>query len=367
MNPSHKHPFKSLTGAIALSLFVGSAVSAQALTWNGGTGTWDNVTANWSGASVWVAGGLAEFPNTGAAIVTIGDNLDIGTLSFSTVNSGPYTFNNALGYTIDFTGSGISSATSNVQMINSNGIINFKNSASAGDSSIQISSNGAVNFLDTSSAGSSLITNSGQLTFQSGSTAGSATIDNPGILEFSGTASGGTASISNGGFLDISGNTSGVVTIGSLSNSSGGISGAVILGQNELQIAGNLTLSTVAQNLLDFTLDTPTTSGTISLSPGNTFFGANTGEVDINLSSIGLVTAGTYTLIDWTGSTATGVDLSDFALVGPLPAGISGATLVINGSQLQLVAVPEPATMAMPLVAALGMLWLRRRTARATA
>lgn len=320
---------------------------------------------NWDGGtSAWVAGGLAQFPNAGAAVVTIGDNLDIGTLDFNTAGSGPYTFNSTGGYTLDFTGAGIITSTANVQVVNSNGFINFNNSASAGNSTIQVSSSGEVHFLGTSSAGTAVITNSGGLlSFEGGSSAAGASIDNSGILEFHDTSTGGTANISNGGFLDISGNA-GTVTIGALNNSSGGLAGAVILGLNKLQLTGDLTLSTIPQNLLDFTLDTPSTSGTISLTAGSNFFGSDDGQVDINLSALGPVAAGTYTLIDWTGSTATGVDLLDFGLTGPLPAGLSGATLVINGSQLQLVAVPEPATLAMPLVAALGMLWLRRRTAR---
>ena len=87
-------------------------------------------------------------------------------------------------------------------------------------------------------------------------------------------------------------------------------------------------------------------------------------NLDDNVNT-GSVVPGTYTLIDWTGFSAPNVDINDFVLAGALPTGLSPSThLEIQGTTLVLVAVPEPATFVMPLVAALGMLWLRRRSAR---
>ncbi len=370
MNSSSKLLTTSISSILAIGLLAGAPSTAQALIWNdaGPTNVWSfgiPANNNWLPGNVdWVQGGAADFTGAGET-VTIGTNLTIGSLNF--IGAGPYTLDNNTGSTIDFTGTGITATGSPGQVITSVGAINFKNSSSAGNSQITVTNAGDLTFQDTSSAGTaSLAINSGTVSFQGASSAGSAFIDNQGILEFSGSASSTAATVTNGGFFDISLNTSGTVTLGSLTNSSGGSSGGVVLGDTQLILSGGLTLGAFPGNLLDFELNTPGTSGTILIT-GGAFTGAGTGEVNIGLSDLvspGTITQGTYVLIDWTGFAAPGVDLADFVL-GPLPAGLTPASyLDIQGSTLVLIAVPEPATFAMPLVAALGMLWLRRRNAR---
>lgn len=382
MKSSLKKPITTLTGLFAIGMIVGIATPAHALTWNGGPGVWNNTNANWSGTSVWAPGGLAQFPNSGAAIVTIGDNLNVGALQFNTVNSGPYTFSNSGGYTVDFTGAGISSATTNLQVINSNGAINFNNGSTAGDSSISIGNTGSVSFLNTSNAGTSNLTNSGSLTFANTSSASNSIIDNTGSLVFDNASTGGTTAISNGGFLDITahagpagiglGGGIGSLSIGSLNNLSGGQAGAIILGQNQLQIGGNFSLANIPQNSIDFTLNTPGTSGNIKLTGGalTSFTSSGAGKTDLLIEAAnggnGPVAAGTYTLIDWSGTNTVAPTTGDFVL-GPLPYGVYSETLVVNGSTLQLIVVPEPSSLVMPFAAVLGMVWLRRRAARMAA
>lgn len=303
------------------------------------------------------------------AVNPVPPSFDIGTVSFAT-GAGSYTINN-VGFTLDFTGTGISNSTANTQTFSNGGTINFKNSASARDiaspgvGTIAISNEGTLNFLDTSTAGGAVITNTGTLILGD-------------------TASGGSASISNGGILDLSGNTednitfevvpgtAGPQTLGSLTNTNnlvGGDPGFIKLGKKTLTV-GNVTLASgLGTQSINFTLDEPgASSGKIVLTPLSTFSGSLNGEVDINLSSFGPVTPGTYTLIDWTGSTASGVNIEDFVLdTDNLPAGLLPSShLIINGSTLQLVAVPEPSSLMMPVAAVLGMVWMRRRAARAT-
>jgi hypothetical protein len=374
MKSSLKLSFASAATVLAVGIMTVLPTSAHAdYVWSVGDGIWDTATSNWTGdGTEWAngPGSTAFFNGGGTPTITIGESLDIGALQFGS-SAGSYTFDNNSGYALDFTGAGISSATANAQLVSSNGVITFKNSASAGDSTILISSSGEVTFQNTATAGTSAIVNVGQLNFGGGSTAGAAAIDNQGgSVNFVGAASGGTATLLNGGFLDLTASTAGTVTLTSLTNSSGGYSGAVLLGTNTLQLSGGLTLSGTAiplnKDLLDFGLVTPGTSGEIKLT-GGTFYGASTNGVEITLSSPGPVTAGTYTLIDWTGLTASGVDLGDFYLdPAQLPAlGLLPSThLEIQGQTLVLVAVPEPATFAMPLVGALGLIWLRRRNTR---
>jgi hypothetical protein len=371
MKSSLKLLSTSISSVIALGFLAGASNTVHALTWDGGSAVWNNTNLNWNGGTAAWDGTTAVFQNTGAATVTIGSDLSIGALDFSTVGSGPYTFSNTA-HTMTFTGAGISNSggTANVQVLSGNGTIIFNSGSSAGDSSISVSTTGALSFNGTSSAGTAVITNSNDLNFNNSSTASNSVIDNTGNLFFNDTSStgvGSTASISNGGTIDITNHT-GTVKIGSLNNVSGGLAGLVVLGQNKLQLSGGLTLANVAQNGLDFTIATPSTSGTIFINPGNFITSLGTGLVDITFTSAGPAVAGTYTLIDWTGSTNNGVDLSDFNLVGPLPEGLNPAThLAIVGSQLQLVAVPEPSSLIMPMAGVLGMVWLRRRATRVVA
>lgn len=74
---------------------------------------------------------------------------------------------------------------------------------------------------------------------------------------------------------------------------------------------------------------------------GGTFTGtAGTGGVSVTLSNAaGIVKNQPYTLIDWTGATASGVDLADFVVTGGSPS--ARPVLSIVGSTLQVVLRPQ--------------------------
>ena len=337
----------------------------------GGTGVWDNDTANWNGGlATWPANGNAVFNGAGSA-VTIGDNLEIGSLTLS-ATAGSYTFNNTVGAMMDFNGAGIATGSAASQTFNNTGIINFNAGASAGTATVSFDNQGDLTFSGAgATAGSAQLANSGNLNFESGSTAGSASINNLGNLLLSGSANGGSATVSNGSTFDIS-DASGTVTLGSLTNSAiypgpQALNGAITLGLNTLQVSGPVSLATTlgsGNNSLSFELDTPTTSGAIALA--GLLTGSASGMTDISLTSTGPVAAGAYVLLDWSAGSATGVELSDFTLTGPLPAGVGpGSYLdIIGGNQLALIAVPEPGAFALVMAGIVGMAVSRPRRTR---
>ncbi len=374
----------SISSVIALGMIAGATHSAQALTWNdaGPTNTWSTLggDTNWSpGGVTWVQGSTATFVGAGEAI-TIGSYLDIGAMDF-TGATGTYNFNNTASHSIDITGGGITGGA-NTQIVTTNGDLNFTNSASAGDATITINGTGSMNFLNTSSAGTAVINNqAGFLVFDNTATAGSATINNsgPSTITFDGSSTGGTSAIANGGAIVLDFNSAPTVTLDSLKNSFGGSGGDVSMGSKTLALT-ELNLGPSMGQVLNFELNTPGTSGKISIS-GGVFTGAGTGAVSITLQDIDLPGAvgglgTTYTLIDWSAlnpgqlasyNTTNGIQLSDFTLAtGTLPLSLAGAYLnIIDNNKLVLVAVPEPSSFIMPFAAALGMLWLRRRSNRA--
>ncbi len=395
--------FKRVSALAVFGLMTGLPISAQALTWKlgvGGSGTWNETGgSDWSGGS-WVNGGDATF-NVGSGTVIIGTfatSLDIGTLDF-TAGAGSYTFDNSpslpgagagSGTPINFNGAGITQAGAGTQIILSSGEVNFNNSASAGTSNIQLQTDNALKFNATSSGGTASITNYG------------------GTLQLNGTSSTGGLTISNGGTIDASLHTTGA-SLGNVTNITNGgatpgvdFAGSIITASNQLNSSnaltvGNLTLSnanpgTFGQNTLNFTLTNPNSGSTfiapfdpgniagtslakqgrIVLGAGNTFALPTSFDGTVTISLTGAnVAEGTYTLIDWTaaGATATGLNglnnLADFVLDTSGTTNLAAAShLEIQGNRLVLVAVPEPATFAMPIVACLGLLGLRRRASR---
>lgn len=390
MKSAQSATFSKIASLFALALLGASSVPVNGqFVWSGGPGTWDNEAGNtvWNTptaagvATGWVGGSasVAIFNNNGAANVVIGDNLEIGALQFNTVNSGPYTFLNNGGWTIDFTGAGISSISNNTQVVSSDGIINFSgNNTTAGNSRISVTNNSSLNFLNTATtggatAGSATITNTSTVSFNGdvnfatvGPTAGNATINNSGIVEFVGKAQGGTATIVNtiNGLLNLEGTTLSTVTLGSLTSGPGS---GVVVGKTTLQL-GELSLITSADyaDYIDFTLESNSvgTGGTIVLNAGGEFdtSGIVAGkEVEIRLTyTPGQVLAGTYDLIDFSAATSFGsVDLSDFKLASLPP--YAGATLAINSNKLQLVvgahSVPDGGSTLLLLGAVVGGLF----------
>ena len=84
----------------------------------------------------------------------------------------------------------------------------------------------------------------------------------------------------------------------------------------------------------------------------------------INLFELAGFATGTYTLIDWTGAVASGVDIADFQLNAPV--GVAGNFNIVGDSlQLNITAIPEPSGWALLSLGAFVFLVSRRRLARA--
>jgi autotransporter-associated beta strand protein/T5SS/PEP-CTERM-associated repeat protein len=186
------------------------------------------------------------------------------------------------------------------------------------------------------------------------------------------TASGsiaGSIAVAAGATLDVTGLETGLA-IGSANTLSGDglVAGAVNLlsgghispgiTSGTLTLQTGLTLADAGGSVLDFSLGT--TSDLLAITSG-TFLGNATGKTTINVTDAGGFAPGTYTLVSWTGATATGVNLSDFQL-GNFPAGSAG-TLQLGATSLQLTVVPEPGTSVL-LLAGGSLLGLRRKMGR---
>jgi autotransporter-associated beta strand protein len=316
---------------------------------NGGSGTWDNITTNWTNSSgatntAW-AQSIAVF-STGSGIVTTGDNLTVAALGF-VPGTGQYTVNVSPNNTLTITGAGVSNTSGQAQSIvnvadgsGAFGSIVFKNSASASTgNSVQYTNQAgaaaaSITFQNSSTAGNAAIINSGgtidsgsggSITFQNSSTAGNATISNNGgtvsnaagaIIFFQGTSTAGSARITNnGGTADSAGGaitsfsntaTAGTATIvvngATVTN---GLAGTIIF--NNSSTAGHATIiangSTVAGasgGFLSFS-DTSTAGNASITTNGASASGSVAGVTAFSGSS----TAGAATLIT-TGGTNGG-------------------------------------------------------------
>ena len=170
----------------------------------------------------------------------------------------------------------------------------------------------------------------GSNTFNSGS----GTIVSNGVLlanNTTGSATGtGAVSVQTNATLGGTGAVSGLVTV-----ASGGILTPGAVTNGTLTLNGGLTLNT--GSALNCAIGA--TTGKLRIT-GGTFTGTTgTGGISVTLSiAAGAVMNQPYTLIDWTGATASGVDLTDFVVTGAPINTLS--TLSIDGSTLQVVFRP---------------------------
>jgi autotransporter-associated beta strand protein len=148
------------------------------------------------------------------------------------------------------------------------------------------------------------------------------------------TFTGGTAV--TGGELEVDGSLQGNVTVSA---------GAAISGDGS--IAGSLTLADAAQFAFD---------GASSLTVGSLAL-ANTFGVDDLLIDWVSLADGTYTLVDVTGDFS---NIENFGLANAYDLGGGRSAYFQNGS-LQLVVIPEPATIGMFGIVGAIMLFIRRR------
>ncbi|HEU0085185.1 MAG TPA: autotransporter-associated beta strand repeat-containing protein, partial [Bradyrhizobium sp.] len=294
-----------------------------------------NTSANWTPAAV--PTGIASFDASTITSLAFSTGTTLDAFQF---NSGApaYTFD-LNGHFLEFTGAGIVNNSSNAPTINALGLLQFDNTATAGNAIIN-NTPGSTTFTGFSTAGAATITNSGGglLSFTDSSTAGGATITtNAGSLtQFFANSDGGNARfIANGsGIVDFS-STAG--TDGSNIINTGSIAGAgqYFLGNNTLHAGGNGDTTTVSGVISACGSGSDCTasgssggslfkegSGTLTLSGVNTYTGATV------LSGGALLIAGAGTL----GASTVQVQV----LAGTLDLGgttqVTGALSTFGGS-----------------------------------
>jgi autotransporter-associated beta strand protein len=229
---------------VALSLGA-TAAAAQDATWTPGSGDF-NTNSNWTPATV--PTGIASFGASGTTSLTFSTGTTLDTFQFNP-GAPAYTFG-LNGNFLEFTGAGIVNNSSNAPTINALGLLQFDNTATAGNAIIN-NTPGATTFTGLSTAGTATITNSGGglLSFTDSSTAGSATITtNAGSrTQFSANSDGGNARfVTNaGGIVDFS-NTLGFDGINIVNTGSIAGSGQYFLGANTVHVGGNGDSTTVS-------------------------------------------------------------------------------------------------------------------------
>jgi autotransporter-associated beta strand protein/VCBS repeat-containing protein len=280
-------------------------ISMVDATWAGPGSDWDD-SANWAPQTV--PDGTAIFAGASPTSVVFSTVTTIGTMEF---DGGSYTFDlSSQSLTID--AAGIVDNAIAAPAFNTVGLLEFDNSASAGDAIIN-NTPGATTFTGTSTAGSATITNSGGglLSFTDNSDAGSATITTNGgsATLFSTNSNGGLARfITNaGGVMDFSGTLGpdglNHITAGSIAGA-----GDYHLGANELTVGGN-GFSTTVSGVIDGVGGSLVKAGTVTLilSGSNTYTGPTTItngvlEVDGSIASSAVTVQDAGTL-DGSGTT----------------------------------------------------------------
>lgn len=174
-----------------------------------------------------------------------------------------------------------------------------------------------------------------------------------GTLLINGSLGTTVTTVNSGATLGGTGSLAGATTI----QSGGILSPGDSIGT--LTFTGGLALDSGA--VLNF--DLGTTSDLVVVN-GGFLTGPSSGNVTLNLSNAGGLTAATYNLFTFTGATLSSFDASDFT-VGTSPSGWNYAfNLTADSLQLTVTAaaVPEPATSAALLGAlTLGLVLVRRR------
>ncbi|MDQ1650775.1 MAG: fibronectin-binding autotransporter adhesin, partial [Frankiaceae bacterium] len=234
---------------VAISI-VSTSAQAQDATWNLAPGSGDyNTPTNWTPTAAPIGpSGTASFGTSGTTSLTFSTGTTVDTFQFNP-GASAYTFNLS-GQFLEFTGNGIVNNSSNVPTINAVGLLQFDNTATAGNAIIN-NTPGSTTFTGFSTAGTAAITNSGGglLSFTDSSSAGNATITtNAGSLtQFFANSDGGNARfVTNGtGIVDFSSTAgtdgSNIINTGSIAGS-----GRYFLGGNIVHVGGNNDTTTVS-------------------------------------------------------------------------------------------------------------------------
>jgi fibronectin-binding autotransporter adhesin len=208
-------------------------------------------------------------------------------------------------------------------------------------------------------------TGSGTIVVNSGGTLGGTGNHNGNVTINNGGLANGPARIFGSVTVNSGGTLAGNITIsgGSFSILSVGSGGHVAPGASIGTINADL-LTLSAGSILDFELDTVLgvdKSDLINvLSTGASSLQINGGT--LNLTNLGNMTVGTYTLIDYVGSSFTG-SLSNLSL-GTVPAGFNYSlnNNTTNRSIELIVSVPEPATWVLCAMAVAVFFFRARRS-----
>lgn len=223
-----------------------------------------------------------------------------------------------------------------------NGTLNASSSflGNSGSVSAQLAGTG---YLDKTTIGTLILSGANTYTNVTNITAGTLLVNgslaNTTTTVFSGATLGGTGSIGGPTTIQAGGILAPGDSVGTLTFTNG------------------LTLNSGA--VLNF--DLGTTSDLLVVN-GGVLAGPSSGNVTLNLTDAGGLTAATYDLFTFTGATLSGFDASDFTL-GTAPTGWNYTFgLTANSLQLTVTAVPEPTTYAAIFgTLALGCILLRRR------
>src|SRR3954447_20754685 len=242
----------SLLAAIGI---VATSAHAQDATWKFAPGSNDyNTPANWTPTAAPIGpSGTASFGASGTTSLTFSTGTSVDTFQFNP-GAPAYTFD-LNGHFLEFTGAGILNNSSNAPTISAFGLLQFDNTATAGNAIIN-NTPGSTSFTGFSTAGTATITNSGGglLSFTDSSAAGSATITTNAVsqTQFFANSDGGSARfIANGsGIVDFS-STAGPDGSNILSTGSIAGSGQYFLGNNILHVGGNGDTTTVSGVISD--------------------------------------------------------------------------------------------------------------------
>ncbi|WP_050029592.1 autotransporter-associated beta strand repeat-containing protein [Verrucomicrobium sp. BvORR034] len=257
-----------------------------------------------------------------------------------------------------------------------------------GASSLTI--NGNISTLGTATSGlvfqgngtttvNGVISNNGQLTRSSTGTGalvltGANTYTGNTIIS-NGTIQVGVAGVGSLGATNVAVNFTNSTTKGTLAGtgSVGGLvtvaSGAIIspgdsagAGTGSLTLAGGLTLNGGGGAVLNYNLGTTAASDKLVLT-GGTFTSNTTGSTTFAITPGVGYDNGIYDLIDWTNLavTATGVDLTDFAVTGLGAGKIGTFQFDISGRILQLNVTPEPGRALLLMLGLMAVAGRRRR------
>jgi autotransporter-associated beta strand protein len=293
--------------------------SAQAQTWlaSPGSGDW-NTTTNWNPATV---------PNLATADVIFGTSNRSAVSLSGGVAVGSITFNGSTAYTLDLNGqlmtvstAGFSNTSGLTQNVIVNGLLDFKNSATAGGSDIAYSVQGGGSTAQ----------------FQNNSTLGAATftVNSGATLQMIDSSTGGTAAVINNGTLLME-KSDGVLSIGSLAGS-GNVVFATQNGGAAAQTltVGTLNSSTIFSGQINDGIGvtgalSKVGTGTLTLTGTNGYTGATT------------IAAGTLALTG-TGSIAASsqVNLTNTGATFDISGTTTGASVVslkgVSGSNVNL-------------------------------